>query len=585
MAKEEKAEEEAVTKKRRKNPTNLWNIPLGSSYYEVSYMHREVVTQVVTSIKHGYVISASSDGIVKFWKRLPTTSTGETGEKCLEFVKSFTAHVGPVFSLCISHSGDTVVSVGASDNILKVYDVSTFDVTGMIKLQQSNNSEASAGGPAAVILGDHMVAVPSGTNGYIHVYSLSTLSSDPIDTIKLHASKITAMVYNHAQQCVLSADRKGSLEIWNATEGNLGSSSVQGISYSSKTETDLYDFMKKKSHALSIATSGTHYCFYGADHKVRIMAHSSGKILTKYDERSKVYDKTFAEHYQMDALEYGKRAATERELAQESTLFGNDDDEVLQKSYQALSVQFDPSGKYIIFPTCVGIKVIEWGRNKLTGIIGKADASSLRFVSVCLCSGDSKTNRQMQLARSGGSNMAKSEELEQQGKSDALLIVLAFQKRRMYVFSHNDITEQTDDNGADDVLLRRDVLNEAPDAEDRLMMMNSVVGQEENNKLGTEAILRTSVGDIHFKLFPHDAPRTVENFCGHSRNGYYDGVIFHRIIKGFMLQTGDPKGDGTGGGKNRALYLEESLESFILFCLHWFPSPIPWFRINLGWRI
>ena len=49
------------------------------------------------------------------------------------------------------------------------------------------------------------------------------------------------------------------------------------------------------------------------------------------------------------------------------------------------------------------------------------------------------------------------------------------------------------------------------------------------------------------QLFVEDCPRTVENFVTHCRNGYYDGVKFHRVIKGFMIQTGDPQGDGTGG--------------------------------------
>ena len=55
------------------------------------------------------------------------------------------------------------------------------------------------------------------------------------------------------------------------------------------------------------------------------------------------------------------------------------------------------------------------------------------------------------------------------------------------------------------------------------------------------------MGDIHIKLFGNECPRTVENFCGHSRSGYYEGTVMHRIIKGFMIQMGDPKGDGTGG--------------------------------------
>ena len=61
------------------------------------------------------------------------------------------------------------------------------------------------------------------------------------------------------------------------------------------------------------------------------------------------------------------------------------------------------------------------------------------------------------------------------------------------------------------------------------------------------ACVNTSYGEIHLKLFPEECPKTVENFTTHARNGYYNGVIFHRVIKGFMLQTGDPLGDGTGG--------------------------------------
>lgn len=50
-------------------------------------------------------------------------------------------------------------------------------------------------------------------------------------------------------------------------------------------------------------------------------------------------------------------------------------------------------------------------------------------------------------------------------------------------------------------------------------------------------------GDITVRLFPDECPRTVENFTTHASNGYYDNVIFHRVIKGFMLQTGDPLGE------------------------------------------
>jgi len=60
-------------------------------------------------------------------------------------------------------------------------------------------------------------------------------------------------------------------------------------------------------------------------------------------------------------------------------------------------------------------------------------------------------------------------------------------------------------------------------------------------------ILETNVGKIELKMFPKAAPLAVENFTTHVKNGYYNGIIFHRIIKGFMIQGGDPTGTGRGG--------------------------------------
>ena len=60
-------------------------------------------------------------------------------------------------------------------------------------------------------------------------------------------------------------------------------------------------------------------------------------------------------------------------------------------------------------------------------------------------------------------------------------------------------------------------------------------------------VLETNVGKIELKLYPEVAPLAVENFTTHVKNGYYDGIIFHRIIKGFMIQGGDPTGTGRGG--------------------------------------
>ena len=67
-------------------------------------------------------------------------------------------------------------------------------------------------------------------------------------------------------------------------------------------------------------------------------------------------------------------------------------------------------------------------------------------------------------------------------------------------------------------------------------------------KKGEEiAIIKTNYGDIKIRFFKDKAPKAVENFLTHAKEGYYDGLIFHRVIKDFMIQGGDPTGTGMGG--------------------------------------
>ena len=71
------------------------------------------------------------------------------------------------------------------------------------------------------------------------------------------------------------------------------------------------------------------------------------------------------------------------------------------------------------------------------------------------------------------------------------------------------------------------------------------------------ATIKTNHGDMRVKLFPDHAPKTVANFIALSKDGYYDGVIFHRIIKDFMIQGGDPSGTGMGGESIYGEYFED----------------------------
>ena len=86
----------------------------------------------------------------------------------------------------------------------------------------------------------------------------------------------------------------------------------------------------------------------------------------------------------------------------------------------------------------------------------------------------------------------------------------------------------------------------------------------EKNPLVT---VHTNQGDFTMELFPEVAPKTVENFITHAKNGYYDGVIFHRVIEDFMIQGGDPTGTGMGGESiyGRTFEDEFSREAFNLY--------------------
>eukprot|EP00246_Nothoceros_aenigmaticus_P001782 TRINITY_DN12415_c0_g1_i2.p2 TRINITY_DN12415_c0_g1~~TRINITY_DN12415_c0_g1_i2.p2 ORF type:complete len:231 (+),score=38.89 TRINITY_DN12415_c0_g1_i2:935-1627(+) len=122
---------------------------------------------------------------------------------------------------------------------------------------------------------------------------------------------------------------------------------------------------------------------------------------------------------------------------------------------------------------------------------------------------------------------------------DPTLVACAFKKHRAYFFSRREPED------AEDATKGRDVFNEKPPPEELLAI--SDVGKATTTSLPDNVILHTTAGDIHIRLYPEECPRTVENFTTHCRNGYYDNLIFHRVIKGFMVQTGDPLGDGTGG--------------------------------------
>ncbi|KIL42591.1 peptidylprolyl isomerase [Jeotgalibacillus soli] len=107
--------------------------------------------------------------------------------------------------------------------------------------------------------------------------------------------------------------------------------------------------------------------------------------------------------------------------------------------------------------------------------------------------------------------------------------------------SSNETEEQNDTT---DETQNDEVNSTESEGENTAMYPQLTTEVRENEALVS---MNTNMGAIKIKLFPEYAPKTVENFLTHSKNGYYDGLKFHRVIKDFMLQGGDPTGTGMGG--------------------------------------
>lgn len=120
-----------------------------------------------------------------------------------------------------------------------------------------------------------------------------------------------------------------------------------------------------------------------------------------------------------------------------------------------------------------------------------------------------------------------------------ILVMILLGAAAWYYFSNNEENQQHDTT-----MLKLDQSNLEKEGDDTMTVLPQFTDVQGNERL-VEMV--TNKGSIKIKLFPEQAPKAVENFLTHAENGYYDGLIFHRVINDFMIQGGDPNGTGTGG--------------------------------------
>ena len=501
---------EAPKKKRRRLPYEkqyIATLPI-STRYSKSLMHRDQLSFCTFTPHTDFLVTSSVDGYVKFWKKV---SGG------IEFVKEFKAHEGEIRSVTVSADGRGFATAGA-DSTIKIFDVVTFDLLAMLEPEVAPKCVCFVHGTGSSF---PLLAVSSEADGRIMIFDGWGENQKPIHTISgLHRKPVHLMAYNNAYDCVISADENGMIEYWQPS----GSYEKPGNVFEMKSNTSLFEFKKSKSVPCSLAMSptGTHFATFAfPDRKVRIFDFASGKLYRVYDESIE----TITEMHQagalsaepLEAVEFGRRIAVERELEHSA----------VQKR---INVIFDESGHFILYGSIVGTKVINTLSNRVVKIYGREEP--FRSLNLALYQGqpDKKGVVTVQMAASENPLLTEAE------ARDAMLACTGSGKVRFYMFTNEDQVSKSE----------RDVHNEKP----KTLGAIEKKAQEQAERLSrmaTTATIHTTMGDIHLRLFPAHAPKAVENFTIHSRNSYFNNLIFHRVIRKFMIQTGDPMGDGTGG--------------------------------------
>ncbi|CAG9770960.1 unnamed protein product [Ceutorhynchus assimilis] len=497
--------EAAEPKKRKVLPFErlyLDNLPSAESY-EKSYMHRDIVTHTVVT-PTDFVVTASCDGHIKFWKKQ------DTG---IEFVKHFRSHLGPITKIATNIAGSLLCSASL-DKSLKIFDVVNFDMINMMKLDYTPNSVEWIHGSGDAI---HTLAVTDQDSNKIYVYD-GRGTSAPLNVLeKIHFKPVTLISYNPKYDVSVSVDKSGILEYWSGIKQDF--LFPKNVQFDSKLDTDLFEFAKNKTHPTSLAFSsdGKKFATISTDRRVRVFSFLTGKLTRVYDETLPRFTELQQKTQQLPNMEFGRRMAVERDLER-------------SESFHLANVCFDQSGNFIMYATLLGIKLINLYTNKLVRIIGKNE--NLRMLNIALYQGSGKRSKAAVTLEMEASNNPTLDSIQ----PDPTLVCTAYKKPRFYLFNQREPDElQTSQD--------RDIFNEKPSKEDMMSSTETPTIQ----RLYENAIIHTVFGDVHIKLFMKDCPKTVENFCVHSKNGYFNGHIFHRVIKGFMIQTGDPTGNGTGG--------------------------------------
>jgi len=495
--------------------------------YSISYLQSDIIDNIYCTNKTDFIFTTSYDGVIQFWKKIP---------KGIEFVKKFNAHQYRISGTSINREGNLICTCSHKDLFIKIFDIINFYLLDYIPLKYYPFlCEFIIADPKTI---NHIIAISEKDKGIIHILDIN--KKKEISIVSIHKdSIITNIKFNYKYNICLSTSNTGLIEYWSKTASNnnvinnnnfiFGKDNdneiiddiikfdfpKNSIKFKFKSQTDLFKlYDKTKKNPILNLTLSPKNNYFGITDKSRniyIFNFLTGKIIYKIENNQ--YNSQLNENQKIEIIE--------KEI-----------DKNIETQNQP-NIQFDESENYIYYPTYEGIKLVNIKNKNFIKIIGKKE--KLRYIFICLFQGESLRNKSGIITEK---KMLNDENINSDKIIDPLLLCTAYKSNRFYIFSKDE----------PDNKIKRDMMNEEiEEIKNKSNINNKNSKNKEIIDLPEKAVIDTTKGEIFIKLFINECPKATKNFITLGKRGYYDGLIFHRVIKNFMIQTGDPRGNGTGG--------------------------------------
>lgn len=521
--------------------------------YEKSYMHKDVLNHIISLPKSNFIITASKDGIVKFWRKIFLG---------IDYVKQYKVFNSSIKDIKCSNNQNYLICISELDKNIKLLDVLNYDLCNIININFKPSKCCFLSKEE-----DNQLFIGVSVENKINIFEAFGSNNNIIKTLIYHDYDISNFTYSFKYECLISSDIKGGIEIseinnhiigekvkhekFNKNDNSNSNEIIKDfeipskVKFQLKSETDLYIFESKDdntndSRDSTLNTKGENsvynqYCkniFLSHSNKYFAIVSNKNHILIFKTNTCKLqslvnesYKNFLNQNLNKKNNENNKKGdmgnySSLNTLLQKIDVNKNDNKTFIEEFVS--NVEFDEYDTYIYYCSFAGVKIYNFHTKKLIKSI--ATKETIFITAVSLFQGEALSN--FQGAVGEGSNTSQSK------LKDPTLFAIAHNSNRFYLFTQRETNKNTN----------RDIINEEPKKNDLSLTKNL-----EADSLPTLAVLETTYGEIYLRLFPNECPKTVKNFVELAKKDYYKNLIFHRVIKGFIIQTGCPYGNGKGG--------------------------------------